>query len=40
MDGKYYTNERYECYNNVNKDLVFYESKHVDRDTTWKNQSL
>jgi hypothetical protein len=39
MDGKYYTSDRYDCFNNVTKDLVMYESHNVDRDTTWYNQA-
>ena len=38
MDGKYYTNDRYDCYNNVNKELVNYEENIVMREETWKNQ--
>lgn len=40
MDGKYYTSDRYDCFNNVPKDLVYYESKKVDRKTTWMKQTI
>jgi len=40
MDGKYYTSDRYDCFNNVPKDLVYYESKKVNRQITWSKQSI
>lgn len=39
MNGKYYTSDRYDCFNNVPKKLVYYEDKMVDRNTTWKKQT-
>jgi hypothetical protein len=40
MDGKYYTSDRYECFNQVPKNLVYYEPQMVDRNTTWQKQSF
>ena len=39
MDGKYYTSDRYECFNDVPKELVYYEPKMVHRHGTWHNQT-
>jgi hypothetical protein len=39
MDGKYYTSDRYDCFNNVPKNLVDYEPRMVNRIVTWVNQS-
>jgi hypothetical protein len=39
MDGKYYTSDRYDCFNNVHKNLVDYESNMVSRNITWVNQT-
>jgi len=39
MNGKYYTNDRYDCFNNVPKKFVDYERTMVNRDVTWNNQS-
>jgi len=39
MDGKYYSSDRYDCFNNVNKNLVHYEPCMINRESTWKNQS-
>lgn len=39
MDGKYYTSDRYDCFNNVEKNLVDYEENMVNRDRTWLNQT-
>jgi hypothetical protein len=39
MDGKYYTSDRYDCFNNVDKKLVYYERGYVPRDVTWQRQS-
>jgi hypothetical protein len=39
MDGKYYTSDRYDCFNNVPRNLVDYERNMVNRNTTWENQT-
>lgn len=39
MDGKYYTSDRHECFNDVPKELVYYEPKMVHRHGTWHNQT-
>jgi len=39
MNGKYYTNDRYDCFNNVPKNIVDYERTMVRRDITWNNQT-
>jgi hypothetical protein len=39
IENKYYTNERLECLNNVNKDLCVYEPNDILRIITWKNQT-
>jgi hypothetical protein len=39
MKGKYYTNDRYDCFNNVPKKFVDYERTMVRRDITWNNQT-
>ncbi len=39
MDGKYYSNDRFDCYKSVPKKICFYEDKPVPRNETWENQS-
>lgn len=40
MMNKYYTAERLSCYNDVPKELTYYEPKPVQRSITWERQSL
>ena len=40
MDGKYYSSDRHDCFNNVNKQLTYYEDKPIQRYDTWKRQTL
>jgi len=40
MDGKYYTSDRYDCFQNVNRELVYYEKEKINRTVTWQKQSL
>lgn len=35
MDGKYYTSDRYDCFDNTPKELCYYEPTKVDRENTW-----
>ena len=37
-DGIRYSNERNCCYDNIDKDLCFYENNKIERIDTWKNQ--
>ena len=39
MNGKYYTSDRYDCFNNVPRNIVDYEPAMVNRDITWCNQT-
>lgn len=39
MDNKYYSSERYDCFNKVSKELCLYEENRVSLDTTWINQT-
>lgn len=39
MDGKYYSTDRYDCFDQVPKNLVFYERQKVNRNQTWINQT-
>jgi hypothetical protein len=39
MDNKYYSHERYDCFNNVSKMICLYEKDRVSLDKTWINQS-
>lgn len=38
MHGKYYTQERLDCYSKVPKELCYYEPSYVDRYSTWTRQ--
>lgn len=38
MHGKYYTQERLDCCNEISKELVYYEPHPVPRDITWQKQ--
>jgi hypothetical protein len=40
MHGKYYTAERLSCYDDVPRDLTYYEPNPVPRSITWERQSL
>jgi len=40
MDGKYYSSDRHDCFQNVNKELAYYESKPIQRNDTWSRQTL
>ena len=39
MDNKYYSAERYDCFNKVSKTVCLYEENRVPLDKTWINQS-
>lgn len=39
MNGKYYSDDRHDCYNSVPKNVCVYEEKPVKRNETWENQS-
>ena len=39
MDNKYYTHERYDCFNHVPKSVCIYEPKRINLDATWINQT-
>ena len=39
MDNKYYSSERYDCFNKVSKTVCLYEENRVPLDKTWINQS-
>lgn len=40
MGGKYYSSDRYDCFNNVNKALTYYEKHPVQRNDSWNRQIL
>ena len=40
MNKKYYTQERIDCISKVSKEVVYYETKPVNRNMTWERQSL
>ena len=40
MDGKYYSSDRHDCFDNVDKELTYYEKKEIERNDTWKRQTL